>query len=146
VDFSLNADQEALRDLARQILADRCTPEHLKAVAATDTAVDLDLWRTMAAAGLVGIGLPEAAGGGGRGFLDVCIVLEEVARAAAPVPALAVLGLAGPALAHFGGGSYLDPSLAPSAPSGPGTKGSERVAVPLYGTYGFPGDCQKAEN
>jgi 3-oxocholest-4-en-26-oyl-CoA dehydrogenase beta subunit len=108
MDFSLNADQEALRDLARQILADRCTPEHLKAVAATETAVDLDLWHTMAAAGLVGIGLPEAAGGGGRGFLDVCIMLEEVARAAAPVPALAVLGLAGPALAQFGGGSHLD--------------------------------------
>ncbi|HEY1281385.1 MAG TPA: acyl-CoA dehydrogenase [Acidimicrobiales bacterium] len=108
MDFSLNADQEALRDLSRQILADRCTPEHLKAVAATDTAVDLDLWRTMAAAGLAGIGLPAAAGGGGRGFLDVCIVLEEVARAAAPVPALAVMGLAGPALAHFGGPSHLD--------------------------------------
>ena len=29
MDFSLNADQEALRDLARQILADRCAPERL---------------------------------------------------------------------------------------------------------------------
>ena len=108
MDFSLNADQEALRDLARQILADRCAPERLKAVAATDIAVDLDLWRAMANAGLVGIGLPEATGGGEGGFLDVCIVLEEVARAAAPVPALAVMGLAGPALAHFGGGSHLE--------------------------------------
>ena len=108
MDFSLNADQEALRELTRQILTDRCTAEHLKAVAATDTAVDLELWRTMAAAGLAGIGLPEAAGGGGRGFLDVCVVLEEVARAAAPVPALAVMSLAGPALAEFGGGAHLD--------------------------------------
>jgi acyl-CoA dehydrogenase len=33
------------------------------------------------------------------GFLATCIVLEEIARAAAPVPALAVMALAGPALA-----------------------------------------------
>jgi 3-oxocholest-4-en-26-oyl-CoA dehydrogenase beta subunit len=107
MDFSLTADQEALRDLARQVLTDRCTPEHLKAVAATETAVDVDLWRTMAAAGLVGVGLPEAAGGGGLGFLEVCVVLEEVARAAAPVPALAVMALATPALLQFSGTEHL---------------------------------------
>jgi alkylation response protein AidB-like acyl-CoA dehydrogenase len=107
MDFSLSADQEALRDLTRQVLADRCTPEHLKAVAATETAVDLDLWCTMAAAGLVGVGLPEAAGGGGLGFLEACVVLEEVARAAAPVPALAVMALAAPTLARFGDAEHL---------------------------------------
>ena len=41
---------------------------------------------------------PESVGGGGLGFLETCIVLEEVGRAAAPVPALAVMGLAAPAL------------------------------------------------
>jgi acyl-CoA dehydrogenase len=108
MDFSLTADQEALRDLTHQMLADRCRPEHLKAVAATESAVDLDLWRTMAASGLVGVGLPETVGGGGLGFLEVCIVLEEVARAAAPVPAFAVMALAAPALAQFGGDRHLD--------------------------------------
>jgi alkylation response protein AidB-like acyl-CoA dehydrogenase len=108
MDFSLSADQEALRDLARQVLADWCRPEHLKAVAATESAVDLDLWRTMAATGLVGVGLPETVGGGGLGFLEVCVVLEEMARAAAPVPAFAVMALAAPALARFGGDRHLD--------------------------------------
>jgi alkylation response protein AidB-like acyl-CoA dehydrogenase len=108
MDFSLTADQEALRDLARQVLADRCTPEHLTAVAATESAVDLDLWRTMGTAGLAGVGLPEAVGGAGLGFIEVCVVLEEVARHAAPVPALAVMALAGPALARFGGDRHLD--------------------------------------
>ena len=32
----------------------------------------------MAEAGLVGISLPESVGGGGLGFLETCIVLEEV--------------------------------------------------------------------
>ena len=82
--------------------------ERVKAVLATEHAVDHELWRTMADAGLVGISLPEAVGGGGLGFLETCIVLEEVGRAAAPVPALAVMGLGGTALAHFGGVEHLE--------------------------------------
>jgi alkylation response protein AidB-like acyl-CoA dehydrogenase len=107
MDFSLSPDQEALRELTRKILSDRCTGEHLTAVGATNVALDLELWRTMATAGLVGIGLPESAGGGGGSFLDVCVVLEEVGRAAAPVPALAVMGWAGPLLAQFGAAGML---------------------------------------
>jgi 3-oxocholest-4-en-26-oyl-CoA dehydrogenase beta subunit len=98
MDFDFTSDQDALRDLSRQIIGDRCTPEHLKAVTATDSATDLDLWRSLAAAGLVGIGLPESVGGGGYGWLDSAIVLSEIARFAAPVPGFAVMALAAPAL------------------------------------------------
>ena len=99
MDFALTPDQEALRDLARQILTDSCTQEHVKDVAATGSATDLDLWRSLAEAGLVGINLPEAAGGGGCGWLEAAIVLSEIGRIAAPVPGLAVIAMAGPALA-----------------------------------------------
>lgn len=98
MDFELSDDQQALRDLARQIIDDRCTNEHLKAVTGTDTATDLELWTSLADAGVVGIGLPEDVGGGGYGWLEAAIVLGEVGRAAAPVPALAVMALAAPAL------------------------------------------------
>ena len=98
MDFSFDPDQLELQALARRILGDTCTPEHLKEIAATEPATDLDLWQALAAAGLVGIGLPDGVGGGGLGFLEACIVIEEVARAAAPVPALAVMALAAPAL------------------------------------------------
>src|SRR5262249_27415392 len=108
VDFSLSPDQEALRDLTRTVLGDRCQPDQLTAVAATESAVDLDLWRTMAGAGLVGIDLPADVGGGGLGFLEACVVLEEVGRSVAPVPARAVMALAGPALAGFGRAAHLD--------------------------------------
>ena len=99
MDFSLSSDQQALRDLARQILTDTCTNEHVKAVAAGESGTDLDLWRSLADAGLVAINLPEAAGGGGYGWLEAAIVLGEFGRIAAPVPGLAVMALAGPALA-----------------------------------------------
>jgi alkylation response protein AidB-like acyl-CoA dehydrogenase len=99
MDFSFNDDQNELRELAAKILSDRCTPEHLRAVSERETGTDLDLWRTLGGAGIVAIGWPEAAGGGGLGWLGSSIVLEELGRHAAPVPALAVIGMAGPALA-----------------------------------------------
>ena len=108
MDLSFSPDQVELQELARRILADGTPHERVRAVLATEDAVDHDLWRTMADAGLVGISLPEAVGGGGLGFLETCIVLEEVGRAAAPVPALAVMGLGGSALAHFGGHEHLE--------------------------------------
>ena len=99
MDFSFDSDQQEIQSLTRRILADACPPARLKEVAASESATDLDLWAALAGAGLVGIGLPEAAGGGGLGFLETCIVLEEIARAGASVPALAVMALAAPALA-----------------------------------------------
>ena len=102
MDFSLTSDQLALRDLAREILTKRCTPEHLRSLSQDPTGSDLDLWRTMANSGLVGISLPEAAGGGGLGFLETCVVCAEVARAGNAVPAFAVMGLGASALAEAG--------------------------------------------
>lgn len=99
MDFSLSDDQAALRDLARRILTDAFSAERLKEVAATDSGVDLDTWAKLGEAGLIAIGLPESAGGGGYGWLESAIVLAEVGRTAAPVPALAVL-VAAPSLAQ----------------------------------------------
>jgi 3-oxocholest-4-en-26-oyl-CoA dehydrogenase beta subunit len=99
MDFSLTPDQLELRDLTRRIIGDACTPDHLGSVATTESRTDLELWRALADAGIVSIGLPESAGGGGYGWLETAIVLHELGRAAAPVPGLAVMALAGPALA-----------------------------------------------
>jgi alkylation response protein AidB-like acyl-CoA dehydrogenase len=108
MDLSFSSDQLELQELARKILADATTHGRVKAVLGTEHAIDRELWQTMADAGLIGISLPESVGGGGLGFLETCIVLEEVGRTAAPVPALAVMGLGAAALAHFGGEAHLE--------------------------------------
>jgi alkylation response protein AidB-like acyl-CoA dehydrogenase len=100
MDFSFSSDQNELRGLAKQILGDVCTLEHVKSIMATESATDLDLWKTLADAGLVGIGLPESVGGAGLGITEVAIVLEEIGRVAAPIPAFAVMALAAPALVN----------------------------------------------
>ena len=99
MDFSFSADQEELRALTNRVLTDRCTMEHLKEIEAAG-GIDLPLWRELAELGLVGIGMPESAGGGGMGFAEVAIVLEEVGRTVAQVPALPVMAMAAPFLAE----------------------------------------------
>jgi alkylation response protein AidB-like acyl-CoA dehydrogenase len=108
MDFSFTSDQQDLRELAAKILSDATTLERTKQVVADRDGFDRDLWAALADAGIVGISLPESAGGAGLGFLETCIVLEEVGRTAAPIPALAVMGLAAPALAEFGATDALD--------------------------------------
>src|SRR6201995_1229499 len=108
MDFSFTSDQQDLRDLAAKILSDATTLERTKQVVAETDAFDRSLWTALADAGIIGISLPESVGGAGLGFLETCIVLEEVGRTAAPVPALAVMGLAAPALVEFGATDALE--------------------------------------
>lgn len=108
MDFSFTSDQNDLRDLAAKILSDATTLERAKQVVAEHDGFDRDLWSALAAAGIVGISLPESVGGAGLGFLEACIVLEEVGRTAAPIPALAVMGLAAPALVELGATDALE--------------------------------------
>jgi alkylation response protein AidB-like acyl-CoA dehydrogenase len=50
-------------------------------------------WKALGAAGLLALALPETLGGDGLGVVETAIVLTEVGRRAAPVPALATLAL-----------------------------------------------------
>ena len=43
-----------------------------------------ELWQELGAAGFLGVHLPEAYGGGGRGIAELAIVCEEVAAAGCP--------------------------------------------------------------
>jgi alkylation response protein AidB-like acyl-CoA dehydrogenase len=102
VDFAYDDDQVAARDLAARILADTVTHERLKELSAAGEHVDRRAWQALAEAGLVGIGLPEAYGGSGQGFLAVTLVLEQIGRRVAPVPYLASVVLGALPLAWFG--------------------------------------------
>ena len=92
MDFSITEDQQSLQKLVGEVLADNATHEHLKELEAACWSVfDRTLWRQLAQAGVTGIAVPETAGGAGLGFLEVGLVLEQIGRAVAPVPAAASL-------------------------------------------------------
>jgi alkylation response protein AidB-like acyl-CoA dehydrogenase len=87
MDFDPTPEMADAAALAAGILADRCTQTRLREVEATGTRFDPELWTQLGAAGLLGLPLPEDAGGSGLGLLELCSVLVEVGRAVAPVPA-----------------------------------------------------------
>jgi 3-oxocholest-4-en-26-oyl-CoA dehydrogenase beta subunit len=91
VDFSYSETQEELAGLARQILADTTDLARLKSVEQSDDGFDRATWGEFAKANLLGIAVPEALGGLGLGFLDLCLVLREVGRHVAPIPAVPCL-------------------------------------------------------
>ncbi len=102
MDFSLNEVQQEVVDLTRQILTDRATPERLIELDDAEHYIDHDLWGQLAETNLLGLCLPEAVGGSGYGLVELCAMLEEVGRAAAPVPMLATLAMAALPIAEFG--------------------------------------------
>lgn len=102
MDFSLTDDQKALAELAEKILDDAATLERLKAIEAGPERVDRETWAQLAEAGLLGAAIPEAHGGSGYGFVELCLILERVGRAVAHVPVLSTLVCGAGAIAKFG--------------------------------------------
>lgn len=98
MDFSLDEDLLAVRDLAREILGDQATPERLRAVETGEARFDESLWRSLGDAGLLGIAVPEDDDGAGLGLGALCVLLTEQGRVVAPVPlwphAIAALAVA----------------------------------------------------
>ena len=90
------------RQLAARILEDRSGLQHLKERDRSDDWYDLPTWREFAKANLLGIALPESAGGLGFGFLDVCMVLREVGGNVAPLPAIPTLVSGALPIARYG--------------------------------------------
>jgi acyl-CoA dehydrogenase len=102
MDFALTEEQTELAGLAARILEDRMNLQHLKARDRSEDWYDLDTWREFAKANLLGIALPESAGGLGLGFVDICMVLREIGRKVAPLPAIPTLVSAAMPIARYG--------------------------------------------
>ena len=82
VDFSLTESQQEIARLAGRLL-DCASPGKTEGKA--------DPWKELARAGLLALSLPLELGGDGLGVLDTAVLLAELGRRAAPVPALATL-------------------------------------------------------
>jgi len=102
MDFSFTEEQDAIRTLAREILAAEATPERVKAAEQGASWLDDALWKQLAGANLLGVAVPEAQGGMGMGFVELCVLLEEIGRVVAPGPWLATLVLGALPIAEFG--------------------------------------------
>ena len=84
LDFS--PDQLRLKDEVRKVLADLSSPARIREVLESGLPLDRHLWATLGELGLLAAAIPEAYGGTGAGYLELCVIAEELGRALAPVP------------------------------------------------------------
>lgn len=88
MDFNLNDDQLAIRDVVDRIFADLCSDDAIRAAYSHTVPFQRDLWQQLADAGVLGASLPETAGGSALGFTETCLLLEAQGRSVAPLPLL----------------------------------------------------------
>lgn len=103
MDFSPSEEQQALGDLAAQILGDGASHERLCELERQAHAVfDRDLWRRLAESGVLAAALPETHGGSGVGVGALLGVLEAVGRHVAPIPFVPTVVMGALPLARYG--------------------------------------------
>ncbi|MEU7825913.1 acyl-CoA dehydrogenase family protein [Catellatospora sp. NPDC049133] len=101
LDLRYTEEQEQLRDSVRAMLADHAGWARVLKVAESPEPDDADLWRLLSVeTGLAALAVPEHLGGAGATLAETAVVLEELGRAAAPVPYLGV-AVAGQVLLHL---------------------------------------------
>jgi len=115
MDFGFTPEQDALRELAQKIFGDLSTHERLKVVEKDYDCFDRELWKKLAEASLLGLAFPEAGGGSGLGFLELCLVLEQVGATVAAVPFWTSVVCAGLPIARYGSAAQQKRWLAPLA-------------------------------
>uniref|UniRef100_UPI002455DD40 acyl-CoA dehydrogenase family protein n=1 Tax=Nocardia farcinica TaxID=37329 RepID=UPI002455DD40 len=86
MDFELTEEQRLLREFSRAMLTAACPPALVRAVADAGTDGDDALWQKAVELGWPSLAVAEDAGGAGQGVIELCLVAEEVGRAAAPGP------------------------------------------------------------
>ena len=81
MDFELTQEQELIRDSVGKLCAD--FSDDYWGQKDKDHEFPWDFYNAMADAGWLGIAIPEAYGGSGRGITEASIVLETVAASGA---------------------------------------------------------------
>lgn len=95
MDLAFSEEQEMLKTMARDFLTDKLPKEVVREIEESESGYLPELWREMAELGWVGLVLPEKYGGGGMGFLDLAVLLEEIGRACLPGPYFSTVVLGG---------------------------------------------------
>src|SRR5437660_1204562 len=83
MDFTLNEEQQAIRDTCREFAEQEIKP--LTEEMDRTGQFPYELIRHMAELGLLGLPFPEEYGGAGADFLSYCIAIEEISRGDASV-------------------------------------------------------------
>jgi alkylation response protein AidB-like acyl-CoA dehydrogenase len=86
MDFTYDAEQEALRDVARQAMDREVGGPLVRRMADDPDGLDAALWKKLIDLGWTGLVIPVGSGGAGAGLAELAIVLHETGRVPLPGP------------------------------------------------------------
>jgi len=86
MNFDFSDDQKMLKDQAHKFLSEKSTTKIVRKVFEGKEHYDSALWKQVGEMGWTGTAIPESYGGLGLGYLELCVIAEEMGRALAPVP------------------------------------------------------------
>jgi acyl-CoA dehydrogenase len=102
LNFDFSDDQKLLRDQVAKYLGEHCGTGAVRTVLEGRADHAAEVWRGLAEMGLLGTAIPETYGGTGAGYLELCLVAEQLGAAVAPVPFGSTIYLVAEALLRFG--------------------------------------------
>jgi alkylation response protein AidB-like acyl-CoA dehydrogenase len=112
VQFAFTEQQDMFRDTVRDLFADVCPPEAVRASWDNDDGSVPGLWAALAEMGVLAVLAPEEAGGLGMDEVDLVRILEEAGYAGVPEPLMEHAAVAVPALAEAGATDALAAAVA----------------------------------
>jgi acyl-CoA dehydrogenase len=86
MNFDFSDDQKLLKEQVRKFLADKCPMKVVRRVLDGKETHAEEVWKGLVELGVPATTIPEEHGGLGLGALELCVIAEEIGRAAAPVP------------------------------------------------------------
>jgi alkylation response protein AidB-like acyl-CoA dehydrogenase len=86
MNFEFSEDQKMLKDQARGFLESKCSSKEVRRILDGGEPYHPELWKGVAEMGWLGASIPEEYGGLGLGYLELCVIAEELGRAVAPIP------------------------------------------------------------
>lgn len=86
MNFEFSDNQKLLKDQANKFLADKCPLTTVRNILEGDEPYDKELWSDIVNMGWTAAVIPEEFDGLGLGYLELCMIAEEMGRSLAPVP------------------------------------------------------------
>ena len=102
MNFEFSADQMQLKDIARKFLEKEEAVKRARNVLEGEASYDEDLWAQIIEMGFTATAIPEEYGGLGLGYLELCVIAEELGRSLAPTPFSSSVYLATEAILNYG--------------------------------------------
>ena len=80
MNFEFSADQMQLKDIARKFLEKEEAVKRARNVLEGEDSYDENLWSQIIEMGFTATAIPEEYGGLGLGYLELCVIAEELGK------------------------------------------------------------------